>query len=311
MSITALKTLSLILMTIDHIGAFIPEMPIAFRWIGRLSAPVFLFCLLEGIKKTSSRKKYILRLYLFSIGMAGMDIAVNLLMPEQPLITDNIFLVYFAIAACVAILDWSREKYHSLKRGILYIVLWQILAFILLFFYDLIPILPSINRYGIEILFRALTGFVGGWRTNTILVILGVMLYYLKGNRKKFVITYLTFSFVPSILIQISFFPILMGRLEYILKYIVELPEIPEVIFCNILKAFITLFLGFDTVFIEDYSLLALLYDNYQWMMAGALPIFMLYNGTRGKGYKYFYYLYYMLHILALAFLRQFLSASL
>ncbi|MBD5521310.1 MAG: hypothetical protein HDR03_08845 [Lachnospiraceae bacterium] len=46
MSITALKTLSLILMTIDHIGAFIPEMPIAFRWIGRLSAPVFLFCLL-------------------------------------------------------------------------------------------------------------------------------------------------------------------------------------------------------------------------------------------------------------------------
>ena len=54
MSITALKTLSLILMTIDHIGAFIPEMPIAFRWIGRLSAPVFLFCLLEGIEKDSN-----------------------------------------------------------------------------------------------------------------------------------------------------------------------------------------------------------------------------------------------------------------
>lgn len=60
MTSTALKMVALILMTIDHIGNYIPNMPIELRWMGRLSAPIFLFCLLEGMDKSRNRKKYLL-----------------------------------------------------------------------------------------------------------------------------------------------------------------------------------------------------------------------------------------------------------
>ncbi|WP_100042808.1 TraX family protein [Lacrimispora sphenoides] len=41
MSSTSLKILAAILMLIDHIGEFIPGMPIYLRWFGRISAPIF------------------------------------------------------------------------------------------------------------------------------------------------------------------------------------------------------------------------------------------------------------------------------
>lgn len=48
MTSLSLKITALILMTIDHIGAFIPGMPILFRWLGRLSAPIF-FSVVRGL----------------------------------------------------------------------------------------------------------------------------------------------------------------------------------------------------------------------------------------------------------------------
>jgi len=48
---------------------------------------------------------------------------------------------------------------------------------------------------------------------------------------------------------------------------------------------------------IKDNSLM---YDTYYWCMIFALPFMMLYNGKKGKGYKYFFYLFYPLHIIAL-----------
>lgn len=48
-------------------------MPIYFRWIGRLSAPIFAFCVVEGILKTRNKKIYLLRMYFFSTFMSIMD----------------------------------------------------------------------------------------------------------------------------------------------------------------------------------------------------------------------------------------------
>lgn len=39
------------------------------------------------------------------------------------------------------------------------------------------------------------------------------------------------------------------------------------------------------------------LVQSNQWTMIVALPIMLLYNGRRGKGFKYFFYAYYPLHI--------------
>lgn len=44
MSTTRLKTLAVITMLIDHLGEFIPNTPIWFRWIGRISGK-YNYCL--------------------------------------------------------------------------------------------------------------------------------------------------------------------------------------------------------------------------------------------------------------------------
>ena len=60
MSTTAIKWLALVLMLVDHLGEFFPQsVPLWFRWLGRMSAPLFLFCLAQGLEKTSSRPRYI------------------------------------------------------------------------------------------------------------------------------------------------------------------------------------------------------------------------------------------------------------
>ncbi len=44
MSSFTLKMLALTFMVIDHVAQFIPGMPVWMHWIGRLAAPVFIFC---------------------------------------------------------------------------------------------------------------------------------------------------------------------------------------------------------------------------------------------------------------------------
>ena len=52
MSGMTLKWIALVLMFLDHLGEFFPlVIPVGFRWLGRLSAPLFLFCLAQGMDR--------------------------------------------------------------------------------------------------------------------------------------------------------------------------------------------------------------------------------------------------------------------
>ncbi|HOA80418.1 MAG TPA: TraX family protein [Defluviitaleaceae bacterium] len=62
-----LKLLAAIIMLIDHIGAVLFPEIIILRIIGRISFPLFAYCLVVGFQYTSNIKKYALRLLLFSI----------------------------------------------------------------------------------------------------------------------------------------------------------------------------------------------------------------------------------------------------
>ena len=79
MTVTALKIIALITMTIDHIGEFILGIPVWFRWIGRISAPIFMFCLAEAIHHTKNLRKYILRLYLMVWITAVIEFAATVI----------------------------------------------------------------------------------------------------------------------------------------------------------------------------------------------------------------------------------------
>ena len=62
-----LKLIACISMLIDHVGkVFFPQY-IVFRWIGRLSFPIFCYCLTVGLLYTHNIYKYLLRLGIVAI----------------------------------------------------------------------------------------------------------------------------------------------------------------------------------------------------------------------------------------------------
>lgn len=91
MTVFALKIIAIILMIVDHMGYFFPNLKyvVLLRMFGRLVAPIFFYLLVEGFIHTSNRKKYADRLLIF-----GSIMLVGNLIFELILITLNIPVVY-------------------------------------------------------------------------------------------------------------------------------------------------------------------------------------------------------------------------
>lgn len=118
MSSFALKITALILMLLDH------DLPISELYqrhshlvylVGRLSAPIFYFCMAQGLTYTHSRKAYLLRMYLFSIAMSIGNLTLTTLLPNAPSggIPNNIFaslLLGAAIIVCMEEIAKDRQK---------------------------------------------------------------------------------------------------------------------------------------------------------------------------------------------------------
>ncbi len=96
-----LKMLMAILMLVDHIAQFIPDIPIWFHYLGRIVAPIFFFILVEGFIHTSNRQNYMKRLFIWGAVMFGGSWLLELILPYDQYIPNNIFL---SLASCFALL---------------------------------------------------------------------------------------------------------------------------------------------------------------------------------------------------------------
>ena len=107
MSTSALKWTALVLMVLDHLGEFFPgQIPLWFRYLGRMSAPLFLFCLAVGMRKTRSRTRYIKRLWIGSAVMGSGNLLLTLLYPNAPVAVSNNILSTMVV---IAVLIWIFE----------------------------------------------------------------------------------------------------------------------------------------------------------------------------------------------------------
>ncbi len=78
---TALKMIALVLMVFDHVHyffGFTGAVPEWFSMLGRVSAPLFLFCTAEGFAHTHDRRRYILRLWAIGAGMGLVQLLLAL-----------------------------------------------------------------------------------------------------------------------------------------------------------------------------------------------------------------------------------------
>ena len=109
MNTFTLKMTALILMVLDHIGCYFDGAPVWLNWLGRLSYPLFLFCMVQGYRHTRSRKRYLLRLYLMSVFMTVFGCAIDVFLPtEGGYGNHNIFLPLM--------LRYNREKGPGMKN---------------------------------------------------------------------------------------------------------------------------------------------------------------------------------------------------
>jgi TraX protein len=98
-----LKAIAIITMLMDHIYTYlngIYDIPIWFGYLGKLSAPIFFFLIVEGFFYTKSRMKYLGRLFLFGLIMIGIDNILG--------IHNNIFLSLALSIVILLILEYGK-----------------------------------------------------------------------------------------------------------------------------------------------------------------------------------------------------------
>lgn len=240
-----LKITGLLLMIFDHIHEFFNfagNIPVAFNWVGRIVAPIFIFMVVEGYTHTRSKKQYMLRLYLASIAMnAGNYLIPNYFKRTDSLgLMNNIFTTLFMITVYLCIIDFITKAIK--EKDALKIFLGMVVFILPIALGILMIINIETLMYLIFVIPTPL--FVEG---GPIFVIIGIVMYLLRGNRKKLLITYVIISLAIA--------------------------------------------------FTGELSIKGLFFENYQWMMVFAAPLFYLYNGEKGKGMKYLFYVFYPAHI--------------
>lgn len=195
---TALKLLALVLMLLDHIHYFFEftgAIPLWFTIAGRLAAPLFLFCTVEGFAHTHDRRRYFLRILLISAGMGLLEFFMQfggVLNRGDGFVPRNaIFMDFVLLCAVWQGIDWLRARRWLRGIGVIALVLaWPFAAAFLsgigfaapvgLLCYTLFPAWSIITDGGWAFLFG------------------GVLLYLLRDNRKCQLMLWAAWTFLTD-----------------------------------------------------------------------------------------------------------------
>lgn len=187
MTTFTLKIIALTLMLVDHAALYFPGLPAWFRLLGRISFPLFLFCMVWAYHYTKSRKKYLLRLYLMSIFMAVLGYVVDLyFVTETGYGNHNIFVTMLLVCVLISAIElFCKDR----KKGAL---LLGAIAGVQVLYYIAPLFLPFLRSLSGDIL----TGFIPNLALNEYgfeFVVLGVLMYFLKEKKDLFCAMYVLF----------------------------------------------------------------------------------------------------------------------
>lgn len=246
------------------------------RLLGGLAVPLFTFVLVNSLRQTSSRKRFAVRLYLAAVVVNLGVTAFNWLFAKAGLYYDlnafchgnqNYLFTFFFIVVFILLLDnlfkshsWSVKLASFLGIAAVSIVPHRLWYFVdhSKFFHML---LDNSDFQTIQVLRDLLDTFIP--RPGEVpLILLGVLLYYARDKKWQAAVCALFYLLLTLLAMNIRFF----GLQEF---YFFLGSRIPSA----------SLYINFD----EIYNAWA------------ALPM-LLYNGQRGRSWKWFFYAYYPLH---------------
>ena len=109
-----LKTIGIITMTLDHIGAYLlPEMEI-LRTIGRLAFPIFAYMIAEGCTYTKNRKKYLGTLCFVALAYQAIYFMVT------KSLYMGIFVTFSLSVAFIYAMDFARTHKNHFGMSVLF-----------------------------------------------------------------------------------------------------------------------------------------------------------------------------------------------
>ncbi|HIT89801.1 MAG TPA: hypothetical protein IAC41_05215 [Candidatus Merdenecus merdavium] len=259
-----IKVLALIFMTIDHtVQYLIPMNPrnkimMIFIILGRISAPLFLFMATQGLIHTKSKYKYVLRLYVAAVICSIFNsIFSHIFLPSSSYIGNMIF-TFFYLGIVVLILENIRTYFKNKNLRVLIIT-----AFLLLFI-----VVSSLWPW---IFYERYYDYIPENMMNIIVIV------------QK--------TFIPSILkVDYTVFFVLLG----VIWYYIDNSKINSIIF--FIFSIINILLQGKLPGSPYIDLGSLSNVTLQHYMIFATPFIYLYNGKKGRSFKYFFYIYYPLH---------------
>lgn len=145
-----IKVIAAFLMVLDHIHyyfSYTNSVPIAFNWLGRIVAPIFIYFAVEGFYYTSNLKRYMLRLYIGHILMSIGNNAISLLLPRPDgvILSHSMFGTLFLVLYHLHIFDIIKHniKHRNKKKTFLAIIallLPTFLSFLVMLSFTSLPI---------------------------------------------------------------------------------------------------------------------------------------------------------------------------
>ena len=189
-----LKVIALGLMTLDHIYYFLQgilPIPMWFTWLGRISAPLFIFMVAYGMSYTHNRKRYLTRLYIAGVLMYFANNLVNTFLPHPngAMAINGMFQTMFLIGFYICGIEKLKTKERKDRLiGLSMIILPVFISVVLLKALTSELNLPVLVALNVANAFLPSPLFVEG---SFMMILLGVGMYFLKENRVKFAVFYL------------------------------------------------------------------------------------------------------------------------
>ena len=261
---TQLKTIALVLMVLDHIHYFFEftgAVPEWFSMLARLSAPLFLFCTVEGFAHTHDRKRYFLRIWAIGAGMAAVEFFMMYggwfcrgdgFYPANAIFQDFVLL-------CIVWqgIDWLKAK-HFVKgtAAILAVAGWPFAVAAILSAFPQVQQMPWTSTVVAFLVTSPLPMWTsitdGGWAY----LLGGVVLYALRNHRKG----------------QVAAWSVVTFLCEFGFVYL-QLRGQPDFVWTQMFTTY------------------------YEWFSVAAAVPMLLYNGQRGSGHKQLFYWFYPAHV--------------
>ena len=261
---TQLKTIALALMVLDHIHYFFEFtgcIPTVFNMLGRLSAPLFLFCTVEGFAHTHDRRRYFIRIWAIGTAMAALEFFMIYAKAFRrgdgfyPL--NAIFQDLMLLCIVWQGIDWLREK--KWVRGVAAIAAVAGWPFVMVAFLSAFPQIQQMPWASTVVAFVITSPLPlwtsitdGGWS----FLLGGALLYALRGRRK----------------VQLTVWALVIFLCDFALTFGMACRQ-------------------------EGFVWTQMFTTYYEWFGVFAALLMLLYNGQRGSGHKQLFYWFYPAHV--------------